>query len=302
MKLIVTHFSPDLDAVTSVWLIKRFWKGWDEAEVKFVAAGETYENQMVDSDANIVHVDTGMGKFDHHDRNEDTCAAKLILNVILNGVKDPTNFKKSAGDSSPEFTPQNAGVQNDKKIEGLERLVVLVNDIDHFREVYYPNPTADFYDFGMVGMLDGWKILYGNEPEKIIELALPCLDGIYRQLENKVWAEKLLKEEGIEFKCQWGKAVGVETGNDEILHTGQKQGYVLVIRKDGKKGYVRIKSLPDPKFDLTGIWKRLQKADSQATWFLHASKHMVLNGSTKNPKMKPTSLGLEEIIEIIKKV
>ncbi|MBI4999253.1 hypothetical protein HZB97_00595 [Candidatus Gottesmanbacteria bacterium] len=134
----------------------------------------------------------------------------------------------------------------------------------------------------------------------MVDLGLTCLDGIYKQFQNKVWAEKLLKEEGIEFETRWGKAIGIETGNDEVVHTGQKQGYVLVVRKDPKKGYVRIKSLPDPKMNLTRLAEVLKKTDPEATWFLHASKHMILNGSTKNPKMKSTRLSLGEIIEVIK--
>lgn len=265
----VTHFSPDLDAVASVWLIKRFFSGWKEAKVEFVPAGETWKGEPVDSNPEILHVDTGLGKFDHHDTDEDTCSTKLILEKL-------------------------------KVDEALERLVDVVNEIDHFREVYFPNPTADFYDLGLVAQLDGWKILYGDNPQKIVELSLECLDGIYKQFQNKVQAERLLKEEGIEFETIWGKGIGVETGNDEVIHTGQKQGYVLVVRKDGKNGYVRIKSLPDSKYNLINVYERLKKADPGATWFLHASKHMVLNGSTKNPKMRPTRLSLKEIIEILK--
>mgnify|MGYP001568014235 CR=1 FL=1 len=87
MKLIVTHFSPDLDAVTSVWLIKRFFKNWEKAEVKFVAAGKTWENQPVDTDEEIIHVDTGLGKFDHHNTDDDTCAAALVLEALQQGNK-----------------------------------------------------------------------------------------------------------------------------------------------------------------------------------------------------------------------
>ncbi|MFH0864485.1 MAG: hypothetical protein V1858_05370 [Candidatus Gottesmanbacteria bacterium] len=274
--LIVTHFSPDLDAVTSVWLIKRYMPGWEKANVGFVPAGETWNNQPVDTDPDIIHVDTGLGKFDHHGGDEDTCAARLVLDSI----------KQEAVSRKQEDT--------------LDRLVDVVNIIDHFREVYFPNPTADFYDFGLVGQLEGWKLIYDNEPERIVELSLECLDGVYKQLQNKVWAEKLLKEEGIEFETQWGKGIGIETHNDEVIHTGQKIGYVMVVRKDGKKGYVRIKSLPDQKFDLSDIYIKLKKTDTDATWFLHSSKHMILNGSTKNPKMRPTSLSLREIIDIIR--
>ena len=40
MKYIVTHTSPDMDAIASVWLLKKFLGGWDKAEVKFVPAGD----------------------------------------------------------------------------------------------------------------------------------------------------------------------------------------------------------------------------------------------------------------------
>ncbi len=238
--------------------------------MEFVPAGETWEGKRVDNNPEIVHVDTGLGKFDHHNTDEDRCAAQMVLEKV-----------EASG--------------------ALERLVDVVNEIDHFREVYFPNPTADFYDLGLVAQLDGWKILYGDKPQKIVELSLECLDGIYRQFQNKVQAEKLLKEEGVEFATVWGKGIGVETGNDEVIHSGQKQGYKIVVRKDAKKGLIRIKSWPEPEIDLTSLYEDLKKRDPQATWFLHASKHMVLNGSTKNPKMRPTKLSLEEIIGIIKK-
>ena len=40
MKIIVTHASPDWDAITSIWLLKRFLPGWNTAEIRFVPAGE----------------------------------------------------------------------------------------------------------------------------------------------------------------------------------------------------------------------------------------------------------------------
>ena len=40
MRFIVTHTSPDMDAITSVWLIRKFLPGWEDAQLKFVPAGE----------------------------------------------------------------------------------------------------------------------------------------------------------------------------------------------------------------------------------------------------------------------
>jgi len=278
MKTIVTHFSPDLDAIAAIWLIKRFWPGWDRAELRFVPAGETLEGETVDSKSEVIHVDTGLGLFDHHQLDEDSCAAKKVLSSIP-GINRSKYIKKD---------------------EALERLVEVVNDLDHFREVYYPNPAADFYDFGLPAALDGWRLIFGEDANRLVELGMVVMDGIYKKFQDKIWAEKLLKEEGLPFKTRWGKGLGIETANDEIIHLAQKQGYKIVLRKDPKKGHVRIKSLPDPKIDLTPVHEKLKKLDPGATWFLHIERHMILNGSMKNPRVKPTKLGLREIIEILR--
>lgn len=280
METIVTHLAPDVDAITSVWLLKHFLPAWNKAEVKFVPAGQTFEGEAVDSNPGILHVDTGMGLLDHHQTDEDTCAAQRTLEFIQK------QLKKEVKSKFPD--------------ESLVRMIDVVNDIDHFREVYYPNPTADFYDFGLVAILDGWKLIYHDDSTKIMEMSLPILDGIYKNFQNKVWAEKAIKEEGVEFKCKWGKGLGVETVNDEVIRLAQRQGFVLAVRKDPKKDYVRIKAQPDSNADLAACYNILKKKDPEATWFLHASHKMILNGSIKNPETKPTKLTLREILEVLK--
>lgn len=279
--MIVTHISPDVDAVFSVWLLKRFLPEWKNAEVAFAPAGKTLNNEVVDSDPNILHVDTGMGMLDHHQTDEDTCAAKRTLEFVLQ-VKS----SKLKVQSFPD--------------EALERMVDVVNNIDHFREVYYPNPTADFYDLGLVGILDGLKLLYANDNQKIIDFSLTALDGIYKSFQNKVWAEQELKEKGMEFKTKWGKGIAIETINDETVRLAQKQGYTLAVRKDPKKGFARIKALPESRVDFTSCYNIYKEKDKEATWYLHAGKKMILNGSVKNPQSKATSLTLREIIEVLK--
>ena len=79
MKKIVTHINPDLDAVTAVWLIKRFLPSWKEAEIDFCEPQSTIDGQPVDSSPDVLHVDVGMGKLDHHQLEEVTSAAKLCF-------------------------------------------------------------------------------------------------------------------------------------------------------------------------------------------------------------------------------
>lgn len=274
MKTIVTHIGPDLDAITSVWLVKTFFPGWDEAEIAFVPAGTTLNKLDPDSNPDIIHVDTGFGKFDHHQTDADTCASLLVYEEIKrqNGA-DPV----------------------------LERMMAVVNDVDHFREVFYPNAAADFWEFWVVGQIDGWRLIHADNPLKIMELGFQSLDGIYKVMLNKIWAEKEM-DKAVEFMTKWGKGMGFETVNDEVVHQAQKRGAALVIRKDPKKGYIRIKTLPKPEIDLTALYERLKADEPDATWFLHASRHMVLNGSSKNPDMKPSCRTLQELVEVIKNV
>jgi hypothetical protein len=274
MKTIVTHIGPDLDAITSTWLIKTYFPGWEEAAMAFVPAGTTLKGMSPDEDPEIIHTDTGFGRFDHHQTDADTCASVLVYEEI----------KRQRG-------PDRA----------LERMVAVVNDIDHFREVFFPNPTADYWDFSLVAVIDGWRVIHADNPVKIVSLGMDALDAVYKTFQNKIWAEKEIAEKGLEFKTPWGKAVAVETVNDEVVHLGQKSGYALVVRKDPAKGYLRIKALPKEEIDLEKAYQLLKEHDPEATWFLHASHHMILNGSSKNPAMRPSKLTIREVAEILKK-
>lgn len=304
MKTIVTHISPDVDAVSSVWLLRRFLPGWGNAQVAFAPAGKTLKNEIVDSDPNILHVDTGMGMLDHHQTDEDTCAARRTLEYIaklLNSRHSGKRGTSASGITRGSWPSQDDFQHSSKNFpdEALERLVDVVNNIDHFHEVYYPDPTADFYDLGLVGILDGLKLLHSRDDQKIIDFSLPALDGIYKSFQNKVWAEQEIKEKGMEFKTKWGKGLAIETINDESVRLAQKQGYILAVRKDPKKGFVRIKALPESNVDFTSCYNIYKEKDKEATWYLHSGKKMILNGSVKNPDSRPTSLTLKEIIEVL---
>jgi hypothetical protein len=120
-------------------------------------------------------------------------------------------------------------------------------------------------------------------------------------MQEKVWAEEIIENEGIRFESKWGKAIAFETINDSVLKIAQKMGFVVAVRKDPNKGYIRIKGTPLTKVNFTKAHKELQKKDPEATWYLHSSKKILLNGSVKNTDMRPTKLTLEEIITVLKK-
>ncbi len=311
MKIIVTHTSPDLDAISSVWLLKRFLPGWQDASVQFVPAGErlgkgkweppTDGNPVEPIEENeVIHVDTGLGPLDHHQTNdENVCAASLTWKYVQ---KENSDFKNPATDRMVV------------KKEAIERIIGVVVAIDHFKEVFWPEPTADYQEFSLFGLLEGLKIAKPNQDTLYLDFGMESFDLILHNFENRIWAEREIAENGKVFESTFGKCIGFETINDTVLKLAQKMGYQLVIRKDPRKGYVRIKARPSSgdqrsevggqkkDIDLTPVYEKLKEMDSGATWFLHVSKKMLLNGTAKNPKMKSTKLSLDDIIEVIKRV
>ncbi len=343
MKIIVTHSSPDMDAITSVWLIRKYLPGWENSIVKFVPAGErlnnsgaevAHENSLVRNAKpqssssqsltplvrtgenfvgsprpieivgydEIIHVDTGLGPLDHHQTADDNvCGASLTF-----------DFVKRIQNS--EFRVQSSEKWKDR-MEAISRMVKVVVDIDHFKEVFHKDPLADYHEFDLAGILDGLKLQFPGQDEYYVVEISKCLDAVLHGFENRIWAEKEIAENGQKFETRFGKGMGFETINDSVIKLAQKMGYVIVVRKDPRKGYVRIKALPalrslrqlsraakEVDIDLTLAYEKLRKMDPEATWFLHVGKKMLLNGSVKNPKMRPTKLSLDQIIKVLEKV
>jgi len=277
MKTIITHLSPDLDAITSCWLIKKYLPGWSKPEIKFVSSGSTFNDQPPDSNPEIMHVDTGYGKFDHHHLSEKISASGIIFNFLKQ--------KK---------------LPNKKDQLALERLIELVTFIDNFGECQLPDPANDFYDLGIHQVVEGFKnISFDNL--QVVQFGFSLVEAVFVVIKKKIKAEKEI-ENGFVFNSHWGKSLALETKNDESVHLAQKLGYALVIRKDPEKGWVRIKLRPDCKTGLEDIFRKVSAIDPKADWFFHASKRMLLNGSGKNPNVTPSRLSLKKIIELVKQI
>lgn len=275
-KTIVTHYSPDFDGIPGIWLLKRFHPDFTDAKVAFAPAGETIDGKGADDNPDIVYVDTGHGRFDHHQTNDYTCGAKLVW----------------------EWIKQNRKIED----EAIERIIELVTAYDHAKDLYWPEADHDRYDLALPQVLVGWKLTFPGRDQEYVEWVLHALDGVYTLFKSKVAAEREIKEKGKKFSCPWGEGIAVETENDGVLDAGERQGWGVVMRKDPKRGFLRISARADRGIDLTGVYEELKKQDSEATWFLHASKLLIRNGSTRNPKMKPTKLTLDRAIAIFEKL
>lgn len=278
MHMIITHMNPDLDALSSVWLIRRYYPGFqgDDVTYAFVPAGQTYESRPVDSDPTVVHVDTGLGIFDHHHIPEKICA---FHQIYAYGVKK---------DLFPIYD-----------IDPLRRMAAVITEYDNFQEVYYPEIGADYQLF-QLDCLIGGLVHAGLTDEQKVALTLPLFDGLLQTMKNKIKAEKNIQE-GYVFQTKaFGRSIIMENTNNDSMKYAQKCGYHLVARKDPKLGGIRIVCLPDDAYDLTPIHAEIQKRDTIGTWFFHQSKHMLLNGSIVNPTMKPSPLTTSDLVAILK--
>ncbi len=274
-KIIVTHISPDLDAISSVWLIKKYLPDWEEAVVRFVPSGTTLDHAAIDSDEDIIHVDTGFGRFDHHQSKADTCAAELVFK----------HLKKNK-------------LIKPKAVAPLRRIVAYVCDIDHFKEIYYPEPDADIYDFQLNNLIDGLKNNLGNDSQ-LVTLGQQLLEAVLIVFTKKVSAEEELNQ-GYIFESSWGKTLLIESDNSDVSRLAQKKGYDLTVQKYAHNGSVRIKLRPDNKHDLKKIYETVLKKDPDATWFYHVSGKMLLNGSATNPQYIASKLTIRSLLKIIR--
>ncbi|PIU36379.1 hypothetical protein COS77_03795 [Candidatus Roizmanbacteria bacterium CG06_land_8_20_14_3_00_34_14] len=277
MKTIVTHLSPDLDAIASVWLIKKYLPNWNDAQVKFVPSGTTLDNQSPDSDKDVIHVDTGLGKFDHHQTNDYTSATKLVYKYLIG-----------------------RDYIEEKEIKPLEKIIEYVNSTDHFAEVFYSDPEADRYDFMVRQLVDGLKVINRDEA-KLMEIIFLLLESALIVFKNKVNAEEEINR-GFVFKSYLGRSLALESKNEEAVKLALKKGFTLVIRRHPEVGFTRIKTIPEKKYSLRPIYEKILEVDKKGSWFFHISGHMLLNGSSGNPKLIPTTLSINKIIEIVKAI
>ncbi|NCS97194.1 MAG: hypothetical protein GW762_01220 [Candidatus Pacebacteria bacterium] len=282
-RLIVTHHAPDLDAIGSVWLLKKFdTQDFGDAKVAFVNPGsliEEYEIEQLGIDERDVrHVDTGLGEFDHHQKERastDICASSLVHDHLIQ--------------IHPELEEDQA----------LDIIVKFITEIDHFGEIYWPEAESYRYSFMIHELIRGNEFSDPHDDESQLHFGMKCLDYVYATITQQVKANEIINEKGKPFDLPQGKCLALETRNDDTIKSAQKQGFVLVVKKNPKLGNIRIKARPDVNIDLSALSEKISARDTVGDWFLHSSGKMLLNGSIKNKDQKASPLTLDEITALI---
>ncbi len=292
-KLLVTHHAPDLDAIGSVWLFKRFDSvRYADAKVAFVDPGETISLEDCEKNFNcqlheVTHVDTGLGEFDHHQKDKasrDISASSLVYDYICQRYPDKKND------------------------QALAAIVKHITAIDHFSEINWPEAKEDRFVFGLHSLIHGHEFINLHDDQSQLNFGLYALDYAYAAMTQRYSAREAIENKGQEFTIKIGKCLALETGNDDTIKLAQIQGYQLVIRKDPEQGFIRIKARPDTKnpdgtdFNLKKLDTAIRRLDPSANWFYHAGGKMLLNGSSGWQHRKASKLSLEQVLDLVKKI
>ena len=259
---IVGHLAPDLDCLTAIWILIRFG-GAVDAVLEFVPSGETFEHRQVDIDPRIVHVDTGGGRYDHHQRKaQHLCAAELARRAIA---------------------PKDAA---------LERMVRQVCQLDTATA-----PASQQSFFNINALIAGYNLLYPTRPHHVANAMFPNLDAWHEHESRQMRLEAAFARR-LEFDTPWGLGIAMESEDGGSSKLAYGRGAVLYAYRD-RHGWMGIAAQARSNVDLALIYQDLQSVDQEADWYLHPNHRLLLCGTAKAPPRVPSHLTLPELVRVI---
>lgn len=262
---IVGHLAPDLDCLAAIWIFVRFGKAVD-AELEFVPAGRTLNNGGADDDPQIVHVDTGGGRFDHHHTADTSLSAAELVRREL-----------KPGD------------------EALRRLVDQVTRIDHAEGFAGRQPIF----FNITDLIAGYNALYPNRPHHVAQAMMPNLDAWYEHEQRQMRLERAFARR-VEFQTRWGLGIAMQSDDGGSSKLAYSHGAVLYAYRD-RRGYMGVAAQQRSSVDLEPVFHDLKRVDGEADWYLHPSHRLLLCGTPKAPPRNPSSLSLDELVSVLKR-
>lgn len=293
---IVTHTSPDWDAITGVWLLRAYGGHLGLVPVKFINTGNPDPAIL---EGALAVVDTGkeyeptMLRFDHHqlpgDASNQTCATRQVWEYLKNEGQDVAHLKPLidliyCGDTGRK----EAGADWSREI-GIHALLSAYK-LWHkeVKQVILSDEEILFWGFSILDMLD---LRLRKQAEIRAELADKV---VYKSADGLVWGirygstgstfaafelgARLVVFEGEPLEVEGGTTypIGVmRAGEWNEPHTGKLVKYIL----DRPIG-------PDYKEEL-------------ATWFLHGSGFFSGRGTAKAPVFKPVEISLTTLASYI---
>ncbi len=261
---IVGHLAPDLDCLVAIWILVRFG-GVENPNLAFVPAGRTLNDEPVDQDAGIIHVDTGGGRFDHHQNADRSLSAAELV-------------RRS-------YAPCD---------ESLARLVEHVTRLDHADVV---DPGAGSFCFTINDLIAGYNLLFPRHPGHVARMMLPNFDAWYAHEQRQIRLADAFDRRW-EFITRWGLGIAMQSDEGGSSRLAYSHGAVLYAYRDGR-GNMGIAAQSRSDVDLEPVYVDLKRLDARADWYLHPNRRMLLCGTAKAPPREPSRLTLEELVDVI---
>lgn len=271
---IVTHRRPHLDEVCAIWLIKKYWPQFSEAEVEFVSTGPTggerWNDIAPDSNPFVIYVGVGQGQFDEHKGDRDDSAASLVW----------------------AETQARANLSKWEK-QAVSRIVSYVKEEDMAKYI-----TNDLHQFGLPTIVSG---LYGvNKKDSAIvcTVGYEIMEALMFEMLKRLYAEKDW-EGRVEFDTQWGRGAAVVSDIPGVERIAFSQGFVLLASHNKAQTYYGFRADPHSAVDLTDLAMRVKQREPEASWFLHQSKKLLLCGGEIAATDHCSQLTLQQMIDLV---
>lgn len=240
----------------------RRWGNLADASLSFVPSGQTLDGGVVDADPRIVHVDTGLGRFDHHAAADHSLSATELV-------------RRAVAPDEPV----------------LERIAHSVTLLDH--ALASGGTAPDICD-----LIEGYNALYPQAPEAVALAMVANFDAWYAHEAKQVRLEDAFAQR-IEFETPWGLGIAMESDDGGSSRLAFGNGAVLYAYRDGK-GNMGIAAKSRAPVNLTPVMRELKRIDAKADWFLHPSKRLLLCGTPKAPPRVPSSLSIEDLVGVLR--
>ena len=259
---IVGHLAPDLDCLTAIWILIHFG-GLVNTDLRFVPAGATLGDLPADSDRHVIHVDTGGGRYDHHQRrSRHLCAAELVRRAV------------APNDSA------------------LERMVQQVCQIDSATA-----PAGEQGFFNISSLIAGYNLLFPTRPQHVAFAMFPNLEAWHAHELRQLRLEAAFARR-LEFDTPWGLGIAMESEDGGSSKLAYGHGAVLYAYRDGH-GWMGVAAQSRSDVDLSPIYQDLRQVDQGADWYLHPNRRLLLCGTAKAPPRAPSRLTLAELVRVI---
>jgi hypothetical protein len=241
--------------------------GAEDAELRFVPAGQTLDSVPPDDNPHIVHVDTGGGRFDHHQRphNGTLSAAELVRRALA--PNDPA----------------------------LARMVDHVTRLDNATHRGAP-PEQLFFNIN--DLIDGYNALFPNRPYHVAQAMLANFDAWYEHEARQLRLEQAFAAR-LEFQTRWGMGIAMQSSDGASSRLAYRHGAILYAYRDGQ-GYMGIAAQQRSPVDLHPVYVDLRHIDPHADWYLHPNGRLLLCGTPKAPPRQPSQLSLSDLVEVIR--